>query len=342
MKKLLTARKQKILDTIIKYYLKYGEPVGSKLIASEIGVSSATIRNEMAELTEQGLLEQPHTSAGRIPSGSGFREHIKTKAETDSLDTNVKAYFDERLSSFDPEQLIERATEALAHKYSCIASLPSDENSIIKTIQFVQISRRKAMIILLSSDGTTKNRIFRCDFDLNQEMLRIFFRVFNEQLMGKRLLEVTPSFLQKFSFSLGEMSVLMTSAIVALYEAVTELSKPKVLFKGQTNLYVDTSINTDNLLSLSKLIQTPETVKTALMQIPSKVAVIIGGDNNFPLLNQVSIVSAKYSINAKETGVFAVIGPLRMDYPKIISEVKYVADCVSAALTDFIKDETAK
>lgn len=336
---ILTPRKQKILNEIIKYYLEYGEPVGSKLIAGEIGVSSATVRNEMADLTEQGFLEQPHTSAGRIPSSLGFRSYIKSKEEVATLEPQVKNYFDSMLTSFDPEQLLSKASEALSHRYACMVSTPGDEYSLIKAIQFVQISRRTAMLILLSSAGTTKSRIFKCDFDLNQEMLRVFFRLFNERLMGISLNYITPTFIQSFSNSLGEMAILMTSAIVALYEAAQETSKAGVIINGQTNLFVDTSFDSQTLLSLSELIQAPDIFRNTLMNRPTKISVILGGDSIFPHMTQASIVSAKYSINGRDAGVFAVIGPLRMDYPKIITEIKYVANCVSAALTDFIREE---
>lgn len=338
IKLILTPRKQKILNEVIKYYLEYGEPVGSKLIAGVVGVSSATVRNEMADLTEQGFLEQPHTSAGRIPSSRGFRAHIKNEENTSLLDPEVKLYFDSMLSSFDPEQLLNKASEALSYKYACMVSTPGDENSLIKTIQFVQISRRTAMLILLSSAGTTKSRIFRCEFDLNQEMLRVFFRAFNERLMGFSLKYITPAFIQSFAASLGELSALMTSAIIAFYEAVQETAKAGVIINGQTNLFVDSSINGETLLALAKLIQSPDVFRNALMERPTKISVILGGDSIFPQMTDASIVSAKYHINNKEAGVFAVIGSRRMDYPKIISEVKYVSDCVSAALNDFIKE----
>ncbi len=335
---MLTPRKQKILDCIINYYIKYGEPVGSKLIAGEIGVSSATVRNEMAELTEEGLLEQLHTSSGRIPSGLGFRSYIKNR-ETAYIDAQKKSIFDTLFLSCGPDELLKKAASTLAGDYACIISEPGDKSTVIKAIQFAQISRRTALLILLSSAGTAKTRVFKCDFDLNQEMLRIFFRAFNEKLMGISLSEITPAFLQNFAISLGELSILMSSAIVALYESVEETSKAELIVKGQTKLFMHNSLSAQTLLAFSELINNPEQFRETLMRRTTKISVILGGDPIFPQLSDAGIVSAKYSIDKVDSGIISVIGPLRMDYPKVISELKYVANYVGESLTAFIKEE---
>ena len=336
---MLSARKQQILNSIIKYYLEYGEPIGSKLIASEIGVSSATVRNEMAELTELGFLEQPHTSSGRIPSGLGFRAYIKSQNENNFMSMDKKNYFNSMLSSSDPEELLDKAAESLSYKYACIVTTPGDKSSVIKAVQFVQISRRTAMLILLSSAGTAKSKIFKCEFDLNQEMLRVFFRAFNEKLMGVSLLQITRAYLQGFAISLGEMSILMTSAIVALFEAVKETSKAQVLVKGQTKLFLQNAFSPQSFIALSEIINSPEYFRQTLLERPSKISIILGGEPIFPEFRDAGIVSSKYTIAGKDAGIFAVIGPIRMDYPKIIAEMKYVSDYVGNVLTAFIKEE---
>lgn len=335
----LSLRQQKILKYIIQNYLELGEPVGSKAIAEIIGVSSATVRNEMAELTEKGFLEQPHTSAGRIPSGLGFRTHIKNKESEYVISLEEKIYFDTILSNSDPEYILEKAADALSGRYTCAVSTQGDANSIIKAVQFVQISRTSAMVILLSSSGTVKTRIFTTSFDLSQDILRIFFRVFNQEMMGLKVSYITSEFLKKLAFSYGELSALISSPLIAVYECAKETMQANVIVKGQTRLFVGSDLSKDSMIAVSEFLQSPEKFKSIFMSLPKQVCVIPAGDTLFPSLKDTGIVSSKYYINGKEAGVFALVGPARMDYPRVIAQMKYVSDYVGSTLTKFIKEE---
>ena len=190
----LTKRKQNILASIVDGYIRTGEPVGSKSIAEKAGVSSATVRNEMAELTELGLLEQPHTSAGRVPSQEGYREFVDALMQPETLTEAEKLTIDAMLakSAFDPERLLRGAAKTLAAstRYLALSTTPSGADAKIKAVQFVQTSRRTAMLIMMSSAGTMKNKVFHCDFDLSNEIMRIFFRVLNERVTGRDVAEI--------------------------------------------------------------------------------------------------------------------------------------------------------
>lgn len=209
----LTPRKERILSSVVAGYVKSGEPVGSKTVAEEVGVSSATVRNEMADLIELGLLEQPHTSAGRVPSQKGYREYVDRLMEVPPVKEEERRVFDSMLlsGSYEPEQLLGRAARLLAGATRCaaVATTPSGDTAQVRAVQFVQTSRRTAMLILMSSAGTMKTRVFHCDFDLTNDILRVFFRVFNGKLAGKNVSDITPAFLQGVGVSLGEMYVLM-------------------------------------------------------------------------------------------------------------------------------------
>ena len=174
----LSQRKQKILAAVVDAYVETGEPVGSKVLAEQLGVSSATIRNEMADLAELGLLEQPHPSAGRIPSHLGYRVYIDHLMGKSSIPAEEQRYLDGMLllNAYEPERLLENVSQVLAGMTQCaaVSTTPSGSEAIIRGVQFVQTSRRTAMVILMTSAGTMKNRIFRCDFDITPEMMRIF------------------------------------------------------------------------------------------------------------------------------------------------------------------------
>ena len=162
----LTKRKQNILASIVNGYIRTGGPVGSKSIAEAAGASPATVRNEMAELTEMGLLEQPHTSAGRIPSEKGLREYVDNLMPDEPLSDEERITLDAMLakSAFDPERLPGGAARTLASatRYMAVATAPSGVSAQIKAVQFVQTSRRTAMLILISRKRRCSTVISTC------------------------------------------------------------------------------------------------------------------------------------------------------------------------------------
>ena len=225
----LTPRKERILSSVVAGYVKSGEPVGSKSVAEEVGVSSATVRNEMADLIEMGLLEQPHTSAGRVPSQRGYREYVDRLMKVPSLKDEEKRTIDSMLlsGSYEPEQLLAGATRCAA-----AATTPSGSSAQVRAVQFVQTSRRTAMLILMSSAGTMKNRVFHCDFDLTNDILRVFFRAFNGKVAGKKVSDITPALLQGIGVSLGPMIALVGAPLRALLEVAQDTMKTEVLLSG--------------------------------------------------------------------------------------------------------------
>ena len=236
----LSERKLKILAAIVNTYVETGEPVGSKLLALELGVSSATIRNEMANLVEMGYLQQPHTSAGRIPSQKGYRIYIDRLMPEAAITEEEQKYLDGMLmvNAYDPDKLLSCVSQLLANtsKFAAVSTMPSGGGAVIKGVQFVQTSRRTAMAILITSTGVMKTRVFRCDFDITAEMLRIFFRIFNEKFAGLPVSAVTPAFIQSVGVSLGEMAVLMSSALLAVLEVARDCMHAEINLKGETNL----------------------------------------------------------------------------------------------------------
>lgn len=330
-----------MLSCVVKYYTDYGEPVGSKLIADEMGVSSATVRNVMAELTEQGLLEQPHTSAGRIPSPLGYREYLNSSLEDLPVNREEKLYFDSLLSSGAPdmENLLSKAATALASRHICAVTTPGGADAKIKAVQFVQLSRRTGMLILLSSAGTMKNRLFQCEFDLSPEIMRIFFRVFNEKVAGRSVAEITPAFVQSLAVSFGELSMLMTSALLSLFEASEETLRSDVVVKGQMNLLLQREFHPTSLRQMLELTQSQDEMRNLLTGRQGRLNVALGAETGCTALRDAGLVTAKYMVDGQDAGVFAVIGPMRMDYPKVISHLKYVSDYVGRTLTDFMREE---
>lgn len=336
----MTPRKEKILSSVVRDFVKSGEPVGSKAIADEIGVSSATVRNEMAELIELGLLEQPHTSAGRIPSQRGYREYVDRLMQVPPLEDREKRAIDSMLltGAYEPERLLRQACLLLAgaSRYAALCTTPSGASAQVRAVQFVQTSRRTAMLLLMSSAGTMKNRVFHCDFDLTGEMMRLFFRVFNERVTGRDVSEITPAFLQTVGVSLGQMYALAAPALRALLEAARETRETEVLLSGQMNLLFYPELEHRRIMDL---LERKEDLAALLNQKPGRVTALIGGESGRPELRAASLLVARYSVGGQDAGALAVLGPTRMDYARLAAVLPYTAGEVGRMLTLLMREE---
>lgn len=339
----LTKRKQNILASIVNGYIRTGGPVGSKSIAEAAGASPATVRNEMAELTEMGLLEQPHTSAGRIPSEKGLREYVDNLMPEEPLSDEERITLDAMLakSAFDPERLPGGAARTLASatRYMAVATAPSGVSAQIKAVQFVQTSRRTAMLILISSAGTMKTKVFHCDFDLSSEIMRIFFRVLNERVVGRNVSEINRAFIQSLAVSFNDFALLMSPALLALLETAQETVKTEVHVSGQMNLLFYPELGPGGARRVMDFIERQDAVTGLLAGRPGRVQIHIGQENGHNALAAVSVVSTRYSINGTDAGAVAVIGPTRMRYAHTAAQTAYIAERVGEMFTRVQREE---
>ena len=238
-----TQRKMKILEAVVEAYIRTGEPVGSKTLcdALDFSVSSATIRNDMAELASLGLLEQTHTSSGRVPTELGYRIYVDKLMKTVPLTKYEKNGLDDilYLSADAPEHLLEEAAATLSGMTGCavIASSPSAEKALIRRIRFVQTGGCTAMTVLITSTGSVKTKLFRCDFVITPQLLEKLENTVNERFSGMSVNAVTPAFMQTTAAAFGEMSMLMANALTAVHEAANEAASTGVFIKGQANLF---------------------------------------------------------------------------------------------------------
>ena len=341
----LSERKKKILAAVVELYVATGEPVGSKALCDNLdfAVSSATVRNEMSDLAEMGLLDQPHTSAGRVPTQMGYRVYIDTLMKKKPVTREEKRYLDSQLlsSAYDPEKLLDGVSRvmAAATRFAAVSTTPSGRGANIRAIQFVQTSRRTAMVILMTSAGTMKTRVFHCDFDLSQEILRVFFRVFNGKLAGKNVSDITPAFLQGVGVSLGEMYVLMGAPLRALLEVARDTMGTEVLLAGQMNLLFYPELEHGGARRVMDFLERREDVANLLRQKPGQVSFLIGREMGRPELDRSALGVARYQVDGHDAGALAVLGPVRMDYPRVASVLQYMAGQVGQHLTVLMRDE---
>jgi heat-inducible transcriptional repressor len=336
----LTPRKQKILSAIIELYMVSGEPVGSKVLCDNLdfSVSSATVRNEMSDLAAMGLLDQPHTSAGRVPSEQGYRLYLDELMKPASVTPEERHFIDALLlpSAYDPEKLLDGVARTLAgiSHMAAITTTPSGSAAAVAGIQFVQTSRHTAMLILMTTSGTMHSRVFHCGFELSPEILRVFFRVFNESLAGRPVRSITPAYIQTMGASMGDTALLMSSALMALQDAAREAMGSDVRMDGQTNLLFFPELGADDLRRMMRYLSQPQQVYGLLRRSGSRV--YLGNESGVSALRGTGLIVAHYAVHQQDAGAIAVLGPMRMDYPKLIGSIDYVARSVGRMLTELI------
>lgn len=340
---MLTERKKKILDFIVTSYIETGDPVGSKLIALDMGVSSATIRNEMADLVEMGYLEQPHTSAGRIPSKNGYRFYIDNLMQPYELKLSEKYILDSAVSSgeVDTDRLFQLISGAISKvtKLSVAAITPSGIMATVRAVQFVQTSRRTAMIVLMTSTGTIKTKVFHCDFDLSPDILRIFFRVFNERLARKRVIEITPAFVQSFGASLGEMMLIMASALNALTEVAADTLHSEICIDGQMNLIYSPEYKSNSAAQIMQYLERPREFANLISSRHDNLEIMVGSEIGRQELETSGLVVSKYFVAGQEAGAIGILGPMRMDYRKCAAVLLYITETLGDMLTRLMEEE---
>lgn len=339
----LTDRKQKVLSSVVRSFIQTGEPIGSKSIADEIGVSSATIRNEMSELINLGLLEQPHTSAGRVPSHIGYRQYLNGLSAIAPISEEERNYFESILigDAYDSRRLLKAMSRLVAaySKYSSVIIPQTNENDTVKAIQFVQIGRRTAMLIVMTSSGMVRNRIFHCDFDLTTDIVRMLFRLFNEKITGVLVSDINVAYIQSMSVAMGEFSILSASALMALLEIAKENVHLEVLVSGQMNLISHPDFEARDLKELMSFLEDRAAIVRLFGKTGKRTEVFIGNETGARSLNDASVITSRFQTGGGNSGIMGIIGPVRMDYEKLLSALDFLSERLGQMLVQLIEDE---
>ncbi len=344
----LSERKQKILGAIVEQYIKTGEPVGSKALLSalDMSVSSATVRNEMAELSAMGYLEQPHTSAGRIPTNEGYRyyvDHLMVNRQIDeSLRRRIEAGV--HMAVTDPEKLLQRAGEVLADLTDCaaVSTTPSGEGAFIKRVEIVPVGTRTAMIVLLTSTGVLKSKVCRSDSDLNASVLESFYNIMKASFIGTKLEDVDTAMMQKLAASFGADVFTLLPLVTAVSDLAQESIHTDIVLGGQSNLLHYSNYYGNTAYELLEFLRRGEPISKLLSSAANgekDVDVKIGSENPYKQLTKSSVIVSNYNIDGNRRGSIGIIGPTRIDYEKLIPSVKYLTDLVGKLLTQTFKDE---
>ena len=327
-------RKMKILAAVVDEYIRTGEPVGSKAIMSCINASSATIRNEMAELEKQGYLEQPHTSAGRIPTYSGYRLYVDQLLETNPLSEEERQLISRMLpeNEYSEERLVKSASTALAKLTSC-ATFVSSENprfSVISKVEVIPTGKRLYVLLMITSTGKIKNRTCRLELDLTDEQLESFTGFVKEHLEGVPVDVLSDEMLEKLQTAMGTYLLAMSPLVQGLFDMSKEIKKRDIDVSGAKNLIGCKEIDQHELMSF---IDDSEGLMRLVDDSFSGINVVFSEENDSFLVSNTSLVSSNFLKDGKVAGHLGVIGPMRIDYKKIIPYVEFFTERISELLS---------
>ncbi|MDD2955038.1 MAG: heat-inducible transcriptional repressor HrcA [Oscillospiraceae bacterium] len=338
------ARKLQILSAIVNEYIRTGEPVGSKRVAQllDLQISSATIRNEMAVLFDLGLLEQPHTSAGRIPSHLGFRVYLDQllhcRALTEEEKDGIDALFNVR--NPDPDRLLSDAAQALANFTGCatVSATSTPEHIAVRRIDVIPVAPRAVMILVIATNGVIKNKVCRVDVTLTPEILEFFAKFSNDRFAGRSLHEISLGYVNSVAVALGEYSRVFTPLLACIFDLCKQIFDGQYFVGGNTNLlaYKEFSGVAHELLTLLEKRETFGDISTA--SAPS-VTVTIGKENSLSELSNTAVVVARYNVGPDLCGAIGVIGPVRLDYSRLIPHLEYFAQTLGSLLTDTMEQD---
>ncbi len=342
----LSARKQAILTAVVKAYIKTGEPIGSKLLSNilNLSLSSATLRNEMSELCELGLLEQPHTSAGRVPSVTGYKMYVDSVLSSHTLSDEQKYAIDSLIAKLpdDPQQIPSTAAELLS-EYTGLASISAtafDDSTFIKHAHATLISRRTVLIVLIASNGASKSQVCRSNDDLTDQDLNYLNAIINEYIISKKLTLLDKVYLQNIVSSYGWNALNITPLLSQVFSTVSELKTSKLYLKGQANLFGN-CFTEDDALKIIKMLSNTDSVISILNSLNNPINVIFANSADATLISPPCMIIANcYSLGNAPTKI-GIIGPTRISYESIIPSIEYFSKALSTHINralEFMED----
>ncbi|AOT68535.1 heat-inducible transcriptional repressor HrcA [Geosporobacter ferrireducens] len=337
----LADRKMKILQAIIRDFITTAEPVGSRTIAKkyDLGISSATIRNEMADLEELGYLQQPHTSAGRIPSDKAYRlyvDRIMMMRKIAQIEKNIiQKSLTEKIGEL--EQLISNTARILSQvtKLTSVVISPQYRHNRLKHIQLIPIDDRSILLVIVLESGVVKNAVLRVGEEMPVEHLDKVSKMLNYRLQGLTVADISNKLMHSAKEEMQMFNSIIASIMPMVMSTLEEIE--------DVHLYLDGLVNILNLPEYNDIHKAREFItmldqkdllKDLLLNTQEDVSITIGKENKHENLQECSIITATYKLNGRTVGKIGVIGPTRMDYDNIVSVVDFMKSNLTQLLME--------
>lgn len=327
---MLNDRKKRILQAIVDEYVDTAEPVSSGAVMKKYGIdfSSATIRNEMAELEKEGYLDKVHTSSGRVPSAKGYRLYVDELLKEQNLTLEETKYIKEKLQTKvnEIEELTKITTNTLSEitHYTTVAIGPKNNDQLIEEMKFVLLGSRMIMCVIITDGGLIKEAIIKFDEDIKEEQVQNLNYIFNAKLKGKPFEKIDKP-IEEYIFSELNYSIEVIKTIIDQINKVIEETE-EIYYEGTNKVFeqpefqdIQIAKNFINILDKKDLF-----IDLLNSEFTDDINVYIGDDDAEDGLKDFSVITFKQKINDREMGTIGIIGPKRMDYSKVISVMKYI------------------
>ncbi len=330
-------RKRKILAAVVDQYILTGEPVGSKAIAQipGINVSAATIRNDMSVLEQLGYLEQPHTSAGRIPTFNGYRLYIDELMQVESLSDSERQRLDEMLgdeNDLTEQSVIQTAGQALAELTQCatVVANSAPKFSVITKVEVVPTGKHLYLILLITSNGSIKNKACRLEFDLDEEQLEFFSSYIQENLQGVSIESLSEERMEQLITALGTYMITLSPLVKGLCDLSKDLMHNELTINGAKNLISCSDFDNNEVINF---IERKDEFASMINDSFSGLQVKFSEENNDFIIGNSSMIVSKYRKGDKNAGSLGIIGPMRLNYSKIIPYIEYFTQKITDVLS---------
>lgn len=326
----LDDRKVKILQAIINNYLETGEPVGSRTISkyTDMGISSATIRNEMADLEELGLIVQPHTSAGRVPSDKGYRIYVDRLMKESKMDDPI--FKEDLLTKVDKiETLLQSIIKKLATStnYATLVSTPQNQRTRVKHIKLIKLSEVKLVAVIVIDGDIVKNHIINITEEITEDKVEKINNLLNLNLTNLSLVDINLALIQSLKEQVGVYADLLNSVLDAICETIQSSDEIHLYTSGATNIlkYHDFS-NIDKAADILYTLEEKHVLQELLTTMDSPngndIQIRIGNENSMEAMQECSVVTATYKLGEGLIGTIGIIGPKRMNYEMAVINLR--------------------
>ncbi|MFE4203307.1 heat-inducible transcriptional repressor HrcA [Aneurinibacillus aneurinilyticus] len=342
---MLTERQQMILRAIIDNYIRSAEPVGSRTISKreDIGYSSATIRNEMADLEEMGYLEQPHTSAGRIPSNKGYRFYVDQLARMPFVQvedaSHIRRLFAERFYEF--EQVMNQAASILSGltNYTSIILGHDIKTTRLKAVQMIPLSRQSAVVILVTDTGKVENKTISLPEGMEIEEVERVVNLLNDKLSGVAMTELRQRLHAEVAKELGRYIQQYEQLMTVLEETLKHEPDDHIVLKGTTNILMQPEFrDVDKVRDILTLFEQNEMVVRLFDSQQTGLRVRIGTENEEQAVSGCSIITATYHLDGQPVGTVGILGPTRMEYARVMAILSELSGNLTDAFERFYKN----
>ncbi len=333
----LSERRKRILRTVVESYIATAEPIGSKAIAEQAGLtcSSATIRNELAALEKLGLLEQPHTSSGRIPTASGYRFYVNELMEQHKLSMQETQTINSQLhlKMQELDRVIDQAGRMVSQltNYPAFAMTDRREKATITRFDLLMVDQNSFIIVVMTNLNVVKNKLVKLPVDVNEPQLQLLNTLLNTSFVGKTAEELNPELMRMAEKAAGSAYGLISLVISFAMEVLEDAGRSSVHTAGANRILEHSEYQDVDKAHelLSYLDHDAELAQLPGAMGDSDTKILIGPENVSDALKDTSVVMASYDIGEGMRGVIGVVGPTRMDYAKVTARLNYFAESLS-------------